>query len=228
MIWYIIFELPFNLKRIRIKRYIKEDKFPIIELPKPYFILHKETSIPVARPQDIRIFDLAKKKRYSDYNLNPQITGSPIAVLNGAGFSAALNFPTMSGFRKDIPDWIVETLNGWLANKKDMLDYVWNDFEILMDLLLRIQRIAILNSDNEIFLEHLSNLQDRLESIFVFKEQYFDFWTCYPPLTHLQAHVKFISNTKTAHFRTIRKIIYEVLKAMLMKCYKIETNYLEF
>jgi hypothetical protein len=202
-------------------------KFPwITNRPKPLFTVCGKNPMPVARPQDLKIFDLAAMKRYADYELNPRITHSRTIVLTGAGFSASLGFPTMNDFKACLPSWVSETLGAWLG-ASPFLEYAWNDFEILVELLLRLQRIAALAASTSAFLESVKTMMHSVESLFVFQESSRVPWACYPPLAHVGVPATLAQCTRTSHFRQVREMLHAVTKAMVLQTHRPSQEQLE-
>ena len=228
----LFFVGTYNIDDKKDKKLQKLSKdYPIYLLPSPHFImsLNKgQAGLTISRSQDFRIIELARKKRYSDYELNPTIVRSPIMLLTGAGFSAALKIPTMRDFKDKIPEWIKITLESWLKHKENWMVRIWEDFEILIDVLLRIQRIGIMAKDESDFLNLLRNEEDT--SIFIFNEQSSiidtdeSIWSCYPSLSHLKVHKEYSENQKSEHFQKIRKVLYCVIKTMILLCHVVNDN----
>ncbi len=217
----------------KMQRYV-EKGLPIYQLPAPHFIAHikkQKPNLMISRYQDLQIIKLARRRRYSDTDLNPAIVNSQIMLLTGAGFSFSLNFPTMADFKNKLPEWVINILDEWMSHKQQLMHNAWNDFEVLLDILLHIQRIGIVCDDENHFLEQLKHFEH--SSIFVFNERSDKIeenkndWICYPPLNHLRVHEQYKANLKTPHFQKIRKIFHAVIKTMILACHEIDSKDLE-
>lgn len=211
------------------------DEYPIFKLPAPHVIgrvLPTGSIVPVCRRQDFRIFDLAARKRYSDYRLNPLIVNSRIALVVGAGFSCALGFPTMAQFKNSLPDWVVNKVDEWIGPKRASAIQVWDDLEVLVDVLLNMQRVALCCREESDFVRVLNEPYSTssftiLEQSSTGQEAGDAFWVSYPPVAHVTPHPSLRANTTSAHFRTVRKLLFEVIKAITVTCHTIEKRFMD-
>ncbi|HUT62084.1 MAG TPA: SIR2 family protein [Phycisphaerae bacterium] len=167
---------------------------------------------------------MGRLKRYSDACLNPLLTGSRIVVLTGAGFTTPLGYPLSADVRTRFPEPVREKLTKLFVDHPHIHKAWLQDAEILLDLLLRVQRIAVLCPDEKSFKEQLHKMPFTLESLFVLAEQPFGDWITYPPLTHVQLSQGLAPNTRTAHFQLVRDCIYGVVRTCLTECYKPVTS----
>jgi hypothetical protein len=200
-------------------------EFPIYRMPEPHAIVQVRSGQPamrIARFQDFRILDLARKKRYSDSPVNNRITGQPIALLIGAGFSASLGFPTAGDFKSRLSPDVVQALEVWLSEKPELLNACLQDFEILLDVLLSLQTVAVMYDRTEDFIARVNDAEP--VSPFAFREVFPEGrsdranWAGYAPLTHVQPRPEFRANGATEHFRRVRKVLLAAVRAILQSC----------
>lgn len=235
---------------------------------KKQYLTDNETTLPLGKQQDARIIKLAKIKRYSTKQLNPNITSTEIALLIGAGFSYPLGMPITGNFQPLLTSDFISQLMSWLApyhgttlemlkdpylysvqkeyeragdlgkpRKEDefqemfkkwtertsFVEKALNDPEILMDVLLRLQRIAVLYPKEENFIKYVRTLRNEVESIFVFRESFFRNG-CYPPITQTEVYSKNIANMSSKHFKRIRELMVEAITIILKNCSHIPSG----
>jgi hypothetical protein len=226
--------LDLVLKKLKIKQEPSTRRTKIIEQNSGHLI---------GKRQDYQIIELHNQKRYSSYTINPKITHSSVAVLTGAGFSKSLGLPASSEFQDLLPAEILNQLDKWLGSRfltigslidigavdtlddlskgrSCIYDFASNDIEILLDLLFRIQRIAVLIPDYDDFLNYLKNLKSNFESVFVFDENIIDDGY-YPATTHLKVHKDYEKNCKTAHFVKVHNMLIETISTVTKRCMNI-------
>ncbi len=199
-------------------------RLPLVVQPKPEFnlLLKAPWPVAIARRQDERIVDLGQTKRFTDLPLNARLTNSKIAVLTGAGFSVPLGLPAMTEYRERLPKPTQRSLVQ-LRQRHRWIRCGWlDDAEILTDLLLRLQRIAVLSPTLKSFEDHVDQLPFLVESIFAFREQHANDWMSYPPLAHCVVAEELHRNRETDHYRTVRETLYQVVSTLLLRCYQPE------